>query len=139
MTSSGAPTKRCCSSQTERRSRPPSSARAKEGQAGGGEVSIGPAFARRWFDLRVEPLRDVTGKIVGLIGAAVDNTARKEGEVHLRLLMRELTHRSKNLLAVIQAMARQTARHTGSVDTFMEQFGARLPALAASHDLLVQE
>jgi PAS domain S-box-containing protein len=111
----------------------------REGQPGDGEVSIGAPSARRWFDLRVEPLRDVTGKIVGLIGAAVDNTARKEGEVHLRLLMRELTHRSKNLLAVIQAMARQTARHTGSVDTFMEQFGARLQALAASHDLLVQE
>jgi two-component sensor histidine kinase len=110
-----------------------------EGQAADAEVSIGEAVARRWSDLHVEPLRDVTGKIVGLIGAAVDNTARKEGEVHLRLLMRELTHRSKNLLAVIQAMARQTARHTGSIDAFMEQFGARLQALAASHDLLVQE
>jgi PAS domain S-box-containing protein len=110
-----------------------------EGEAADVEVSIGEMVGRRWFDLHVEPLRDVTGKIVGLIGAAVDNTARKEGEVHLRLLMRELTHRSKNLLAVIQAMARQTARHTGSVDSFMEQFGARLQALAASHDLLVQE
>jgi two-component sensor histidine kinase len=110
-----------------------------DGQPADGEVSIGDGVARRWFDLHVEPLRDVTGKIAGLIGAAVDNTARKEGEVHLRLLMRELTHRSKNLLAVIQAMARQTARHTGSIDAFMEQFGARLQALAASHDLLVQE
>jgi two-component sensor histidine kinase len=110
-----------------------------DGHAADGEVSIGEGVARRWFDLHLEPLRNVTGKIVGLIGAAVDNTARKEGEVHLRLLMRELTHRSKNLLAVIQAMARQTARHTGSVDAFMEQFGARLQALAASHDLLVQE
>lgn len=110
-----------------------------EGQPADGEVSVGEISARRWFDIHVEPLRDVTGKTIGLIGAAVDNTARKEGEVHLRLLMRELTHRSKNLLAVIQAMARQTARHTGSVDIFMEQFGARLQALAASHDLLVQE
>jgi two-component sensor histidine kinase len=110
-----------------------------DGQAADAEVSIGPSVERRWFDLHVEPLRNVTGKIVGLVGAAVDNTARKEGEVHLRLLMRELTHRSKNLLAVIQAMARQTARHTGVVDDFMEQFGARLQALAASHDLLVQE
>lgn len=110
-----------------------------DGQAADAEVSIGAGVERRWFDLHVEPLRDVTGKIVGLIGAAVNNTARKEGEVHLRLLMRELTHRSKNLLAVIQAMARQTARHTGLVDDFMEQFGARLQALAASHDLLVQE
>src|SRR5215471_15873080 len=110
-----------------------------DGQAADVEVSIGDGIARRWFDLHVESMRDVSGQVVGLIGAAVDNTAHKEGEVHLRLLMRELTHRSKNLLAVIQAMARQTARHTGSVDAFMEQFGARLQAIAASHDLLVQE
>jgi two-component sensor histidine kinase len=110
-----------------------------DGEPADGEVSIGEASDRRWFDLHIEPLRDVTGTIVGLIGAAVDNTARKEGEVHLRLLMRELTHRSKNLLAVIQAMARQTARYTGSIEAFMDQFGARLQALAASHDLLVQE
>jgi two-component sensor histidine kinase len=69
----------------------------------------------------------------------VDITERKEGEAHLRLLMRELTHRSKNLLAVIQAMARQTARHVGSIDAFLTRFGARLQALASSHDLLVQE
>jgi two-component sensor histidine kinase len=69
----------------------------------------------------------------------VDVTERKEGEAHLRLLLRELTHRSKNLLAVIQAMARQTARHAGSIDAFLNQFGARLQALAASHDLLVRE
>jgi two-component sensor histidine kinase len=71
--------------------------------------------------------------------AAVDITERKDGEAHLRLLMRELTHRSKNLLAVIQAMARQTARHAGSTTSFLERFSARLQALAASHDLLVQE
>jgi len=70
---------------------------------------------------------------------AVDITERKESEAHLRLLMRELTHRSKNLLAVIQAMARQTARHTGSIEHFLERFSARVQALARSHDLLVQE
>jgi two-component sensor histidine kinase len=36
-------------------------------------------------------------------------------------------------------MARQTARHAGSIDAFLRQFGARLQALAASHDLLVRE
>ncbi|HET9904903.1 MAG TPA: HWE histidine kinase domain-containing protein [Xanthobacteraceae bacterium] len=92
-----------------------------------------------WFDLHIEPLRNVAGDIVGLIGAAVDITQRKESEAHLRMLMREITHRSKNLLAVIQAMARQTARHAGSVESFLEQFGARLQALATSHDLLVME
>ena len=103
------------------------------------EVSIKTASGERWHDLHIEPLRDITGAIVGLSCAAVDITERKEGEGHLRLLMRELTHRSKNLLAVIQAMARQTARHVGSIDAFLSQFSARLQALATSHDLLVQE
>ena len=93
----------------------------------------------RWNDLHIEPLRNEAGDIVGLTCASVDVTERKEGEAHLRLLMRELTHRSKNLLAVIQAMARQTARHAGSIDGFLNQFSARLQALAASHDLLVRE
>jgi PAS domain S-box-containing protein len=104
-----------------------------------GEVRISEGTNKRWLDLYIEPLRDAGGAIVGLTCAAVDITERKEGEAHLRLLMRELTHRSKNLLAVIQAMARQTARHARSTDSFVEQFGARLQALARSHDLLVQD
>ncbi|MBX3523694.1 MAG: PAS domain-containing protein, partial [Xanthobacteraceae bacterium] len=98
----------------------------------------GPA-ASRWYDFHFEPLRDVEGHVVGLTCAAVDITERKAGEEHLRLLMRELTHRSKNLLAVIQALARQTSRHAGSLDSFLEEFSARLQALSRSHDLLVQE
>jgi two-component sensor histidine kinase len=53
-----------------------------------------------------------------------------------RFLMRELFHRSKNLLAVIQAIARQTARYSGSTESFLEKFNARLQALAMSHDIL---
>ena len=103
------------------------------------EFSYEDGAGLRWNDLHIEPLRNDTGDIIGLTCASVDVTERKEGEAHLRLLMRELTHRSKNLLAVIQAMARQTARHAGSIDGFLNQFSARLQALAASHDLLVRE
>jgi PAS domain S-box-containing protein len=109
------------------------------GQAKTAEIAINDGPGMRWHDLHVEPLRNEAGNIAGLTCASVDVTERKEGEAHLRLLLRELTHRSKNLLAVIQAMARQTARHAGSIDGFLRQFGARLQALAASHDLLVRE
>jgi PAS domain S-box-containing protein len=109
------------------------------GQPEDAEVNIRDAAAMHWYDLHAEPLRDVTGEIIGLTCAAVDVTARKEAEAQLRLLMRELTHRSKNLLAVIQAMARQTARGALTIDTFVDQFSSRLQALATSHDLLVQE
>jgi PAS domain S-box-containing protein len=103
------------------------------------EVALPDGLGKRWHELHMEPLRDDAGAIVGLTGASIDVTERKEGEAHLRLLLRELTHRSKNLLAIVQAMARQTARHTGSIDSFLTQFGSRLQALAASHDLLVRE
>jgi PAS domain S-box-containing protein len=109
------------------------------GEARRAEVPLEDAPGIRWHDLHIEPLRNDVGEVVGLTCASVDVTERKEGDAHLRLLLRELTHRSKNLLAVIQAMARQTARHAGSVDSFLTQFGARLQALAASHDLLVRE
>lgn len=111
----------------------------EKGVAQDGEIRIGPDADVHWFDLHIEPLRDVAGEIVGITCAAVDVTERKEGEAHLRLLMRELTHRSKNLLAVIQAMARQSARNAGTIDAFLERFSARIQALARSHDLLVKE
>lgn len=109
------------------------------GEARRTEVPLEVPPGIRWHDIHIEPLRNETGEVIGVTCASVDVTERKEGEAHLRLLLRELTHRSKNLLAVIQAMARQTARHAGSIDGFLTQFASRLQALAASHDLLVRE
>jgi len=63
----------------------------------------------------------------------------KENEEHQRFLLREILHRSKNLLAVIQAMASQTARTSPSPDQFVAQFKKRVQGLSASHDLLVKE
>ena len=53
--------------------------------------------------------------------------------------MRELTHRSKNLLAVVQAMARKTASAAPDTETVVRDFSSRLRAIAAAHDLLVAE
>ena len=93
----------------------------------------------RSFYHLIEPLTDDTGTITGTISVAVDLTERKANEDHLRLLLRELTHRSKNLLAVINAIARQTASRTTSVDEFLDRFSARLVAIGCSHDLLVAD
>lgn len=80
----------------------------------------------------------VDGVAVRMTGTARDITDRKRWEDHIQLLMREVTHRSKNLLAVIQAMARQTKLASRDVEDFEVRFSGRLQALAASHDLLVQ-
>ncbi len=78
------------------------------------------------------------GAAVRMTGTARDITERKHWEEHTQLLMREITHRSKNLLAVIQAMARQSKVGSKTVADFEARFSGRLQALAASHDLLVQ-
>lgn len=111
----------------------------EKGEARDGEFRIADGDTVRWYDFHIEPLRNVSGAIIGLTCAAVDISGRKMGEAHLRELLREITHRSKNLLAVIQSMARQTARHSDTMENFLEHFSARLQALSASHDLLVQE
>ncbi len=64
---------------------------------------------------------------------------RDEREAHVRLIMRELSHRSKNLLAIVLAIARQTSRTTNNFEEFEERFNARIQALADAHDLLVEQ
>ena len=89
--------------------------------------------------LTVSPMKDALGKVVGASKLAHDIGMRKRADKVLRTVMHELSHRSKNLLSVIQAMALQTARLSPSVETFLDRFNARLHGLAASQDLLVSQ
>ena len=85
------------------------------------------------------PLRDENGKIVGIIGVSTDVTERESRAKHVEFIMRELSHRSKNLLMILQSIARQTIRRSASLEDFEDQFMARVGSLAKLHDLLVQE
>jgi two-component sensor histidine kinase len=100
------------------------------------ELSVEIGDGVRWFEERIEPLFD--GKYaVGVISTAVDVTTRKRHELELTGLLRELTHRSKNLLAVVQGIARQTGQSCASVDEFNRRFAGRLQALSLTHELLI--
>lgn len=68
---------------------------------------------------------------------SADVATRRRREEHLKLLTRELTHRSKNLLAVVQGMVRQAIRRADNIGDLEIAFDARLRALAETHDLLV--
>jgi len=63
-----------------------------------------------------------------------DITERKRAEEQLRLLMREMNHRAKNMLSVVDAIAHQTA--TRNPDDFIERFSERIQALSANQELL---
>ncbi len=86
--------------------------------------------------VRGAPIKAPDGRMIGACLIFRDMTAQKQREQHIHFLMRELTHRSKNLLAVIQAMARQSLSHLTSPEEFVTRFSERLSGLAGSHDLL---
>jgi two-component system CheB/CheR fusion protein len=72
-----------------------------------------------------------------LVATIQDITDRKAWEMRQRLLLNELSHRVKNTLAVVQAMARQTFRRSGDQKQALASFEGRLGALSSAHDLLV--
>lgn len=70
----------------------------------------------------------------------VERTAQLENSnTRLRVLMRETVHRSKNLLTVVQSIARQTARSASSTENFLDAFLGRLNAMAGATDMVVAE
>ncbi len=75
-------------------------------------------------------------RAVSLGGTVQDITERKEREEKEHLLMREINHRAKNMLSVVDAIAHQTA--TKSPEDFVERFSERIQALSANQDLLVR-
>jgi two-component sensor histidine kinase len=87
-----------------------------------------------WLKRDVRPWRDNQGQIGGLIIAWEDITAARQAEERQQMLMREVLHRTKNLLAVIQSIAAGTFRR--SDDPAQEAFLARLHALATAQGLL---
>jgi two-component system, chemotaxis family, CheB/CheR fusion protein len=73
-----------------------------------------------------------------LVEYCIDISDRKRAEEERELLARELSHRVKNTLAVVQALALQTDGQAHSIDTYRQAFVGRLQALARAHDLLLE-
>ena len=69
-------------------------------------------------------------------GIIRDITERKRHEEKIQLLLKEVNHRAKNMLSVVQAVARQTI--AGTAEDFIGRFEERVQSLAASQDLLVR-
>lgn len=88
--------------------------------------------------ISASPIRGEQGRIVGLSAVHRDMTQHKRYEEHLAFTSRELSHRTKNMLAVVQALARQILRQSSTLPNFEARFSGCVQALACCHDLLVQ-
>jgi PAS domain S-box-containing protein len=82
------------------------------------------------------PIIDESGQLLRVVAVARDITADHRHRAHLDLMNKELSHRVKNVLAVISAMARNSTQGE-PLEQFQDRLTARIRALAKSHDLLV--
>ena len=89
-----------------------------------------------WAHSRAIPVLGAEGEIIEWFGAARDITERKQTEETQQLLLGELNHRVKNILASVQAIVQHTLRRTKDPAAFAESFAGRIQSLSRVHSLL---
>jgi signal transduction histidine kinase len=90
-------------------------------------------FRGRWMAYRLFPLGDGLGVVFR------DTTDRRRAEAQRDLLIKELEHRVKNTLAIVQSIASQTFRQKNIDPEVQRAFEGRLIALSNVHDVLTQQ
>jgi PAS domain S-box-containing protein len=90
----------------------------------------------RWCAGTAAASRDAKNRVVRISGVTVDITARKEAEERQDLLAREVDHRAKNALALVQSIVRLT--RAGSIDGYVNAVEGRIKALSRVHTVLSQ-
>ncbi len=89
--------------------------------------------------LSVSPIHDASGRVVGASKVTHDITVRKEAERLQAVLVNEMHHRVKNILATVIAIARQTIGRDKRNNDDIDAFISRLGALSRAQDLLVHK
>jgi two-component system, chemotaxis family, CheB/CheR fusion protein len=90
----------------------------------------------RYYDAYAFPVGEAAERRLGVLFR--DVSARKEAEAQREMLTGELSHRVKNTLAVIQALARQPNDKALTVEQYRERLLGRVSALARAHDQLLR-
>lgn len=100
------------------------------------ELPVNISGEVRWFDIWIDPDLDAGGSPMGVYSTIIDISTQKRREVQLKTLLREVSHRSRNLMAIVLSLASQTARSATSLPGFVSAFSGRLQAIARAQDLI---
>lgn len=92
----------------------------------------------RWHQTRARPIQDESPDSSEWVGTSTDIHELRGLQDRQEILLVELQHRTRNLLAIVQAMARQTLRTSSSPELFTTQFEGRLRALSRVQGLLAR-
>jgi PAS domain S-box-containing protein len=93
-----------------------------------------PTGEIRWCIGTAAASVDGSGRVVRISGVTVDITERKEADQRQALLAREVDHRARNALAVIQSVVRLT--RAKDINEYVQVIEGRIKALARAHALL---
>ncbi|WP_323763930.1 chemotaxis protein CheB [Marinovum sp.] len=96
-----------------------------------------PGHGERTFLMHCAP-RNAEGRHEGYYIAAIDIDERKRWEERNKVISAELDHRVKNILSLVNTIARMTGRTTGSFREFQSVFAARIQSLSRTHSALAQ-
>ncbi|MGH6769391.1 MAG: response regulator [Xanthobacteraceae bacterium] len=95
-----------------------------------------PDGQTRWCICAAAMMSDVLGKITRVSGVTIDITELKEAEARRTLLVREVDHRARNALAIVQSIVRMTKAK--SIDAYVSMVEGRIRALSTAHTLLAE-
>jgi two-component sensor histidine kinase len=98
----------------------------------------GPDGREIWLEESSRAEFDTTGRCLRLKGLTVDITERKLSEERQGMLIAELDHRVKNLLARVAVISTYTRQGSNSMDQFVEVLDRRIQSMANAHSLLSQ-
>jgi PAS domain S-box-containing protein len=90
----------------------------------------------RWALARAMPMRGADGDIVRWIGTCTEVHESKQQAEQLEILSRELSHRIKNIFAVIGSLISLSARHAPEHKSFAQQIKQRIAALGRAHEFV---
>ena len=103
------------------------------------ELNVATQDGRFHYLARLRPYTAIEGDTEGVVLTFVDVTTIKQTEAQNLVLIAELNHRVKNMLAVVVGVVRQTAKNAESVSAFTSNLTARLESMARSYELLSRE
>ena len=87
------------------------------------------------ISLTVSPIRNESGEIIGASKIARDISESKRAQERLKLVLREMDHRVKNLFSLAIGVLRLSGRSAKTANGVVETASARLTALARAHAL----
>jgi len=90
----------------------------------------------RWIESRGVVYYGDQGRVRRMVGVNIDVTDRKQAEEHKSLLVAELDHRVKNVLAVVTAVVSRTLEENSSMADFAAALDGRIQSMAGTHELL---